>query len=247
MRATIRHLLPFALAGLSLLLSACAEPDVVLETLPTIPPVTPGPLQTSTPLIQIETALPSGAVPTSAVDTTAIVQGATTALASTLNVPEADIAFLNITPQLWPDASLGCPQPDQAYAQVVTSGYLITFRVDEATYEVHSDENQYFVVCLNSSAGPASPTPPDPIVAEFIQQVKDDLATNLGLSPDEVVLVSSEAVDWTDGSLGCKPDHGTAYPSELISGYRIVLAVGDQYYEYHTSFDQWMLCKNPTQ
>ena len=245
MTAHLKAGLVISLLLLSISLIGCAEPEVVLETLPTIPPVTPGPLQTSTPLIQLAGTAPAGA--TNAVDTSLTIQGATSALALALNVPESSIAFLNLTPQLWPDSSLGCPQPDQAYSQVITPGYLITFRVDEATYEVHSDENQYFVVCLNSSDGVASPTPPDPIVAEFIFQVTQDLATELGVPPDSVVLVSSEAADWSDASLGCEPGRGTQYPPEAISGYRIVLAVGDQYFEYHTSFDSWMLCEEPTQ
>ena len=31
----------------------------------------------------------------------------------------------------WSDASLGCPQPDMGYAQVVTPGYLVLFRDSE--------------------------------------------------------------------------------------------------------------------
>ncbi len=229
---------------------SCSDQEPVLETLPPLPRQTPLPLVSATPLISVgNPTQPAGTgVPSPvSIDTAAYVQGATTTLATTLNVPESSIAFLNITPQQWPDTSLGCPQPDQTYEQVITPGYLITFKVDEATYEVHSDLNQHFVVCLNGSGAGATPTPPDPIVAEFIMEVKQDLASQLGIPPDDVVVVSSEAVDWTDGSLGCKPGKGTAYPPEVISGYRIVLAVGDKYYEYHTSFDIWIRCKEPTQ
>ena len=94
----------------------------------------------------------------------------------------------------------------------------------------------------------ATPTPPDPVVAEFIQQAKANLASLLSVSPDAVVVVSSEAKDWSDGNLGCKAGKGAANPEPgPISGYRIVLAVADKYYEYHTSFDQIVLCKEPTE
>jgi hypothetical protein len=41
----------------------------------------------------------------------------------------------------WGDASLGCPDPDSSYAQVVTPGYLFLFVVGEKEYPVHTTLN----------------------------------------------------------------------------------------------------------
>jgi len=243
-----RARLAVALFPLLIGLIGCLAAEPTPETLPTLPPLTAPPLQSATPLIRVDYPTPAANASAPALsDTAAYVQGATSALANALNVPESSIIFLGITEQQWPDSSLGCPQPDQAYAQVVTPGYLIALKVDQATHEVHSDKNQHFVVCLNGNGSAASPTPPDPIVAEFMSQIKQSLAADLGIPPDDAVVVTSEAVDWPDGSLGCKPGRGTAYSPETISGYRIVFAVEDVYYEYHTSFDNWILCETPTQ
>jgi hypothetical protein len=39
----------------------------------------------------------------------------------------------------WPDSSLGNPQPDGVYLQVVTPGFRILLRAGAETYEYHSD------------------------------------------------------------------------------------------------------------
>ena len=41
----------------------------------------------------------------------------------------------------WPDASLGCPQEDQMYAQVITPGHRMVFNFEGETYRVHTDED----------------------------------------------------------------------------------------------------------
>jgi len=40
----------------------------------------------------------------------------------------------------WPDACLGLAQPEEACAQVVTPGWLITLQVDSRTYHLRTDE-----------------------------------------------------------------------------------------------------------
>ena len=46
-----------------------------------------------------------------------------------LKVPEAKIALESATPTTWPNASLGCPEPDRMYAQVVTRGWTVILKV----------------------------------------------------------------------------------------------------------------------
>jgi hypothetical protein len=64
----------------------------------------------------------------------------------------------------------------------------------------------------------------------MIALVSEDLAARTGT---EVVLVSSEHVNWPDASLGNpQPDH--LYPQVITPGFKIVLAAGGDTYEYHT-------------
>ena len=48
----------------------------------------------------------------------------------------------------WPDASLGCPQEGQGYAQVITPGYKLVFDLAGTPYEVHSNvDGSQMVLC----------------------------------------------------------------------------------------------------
>jgi hypothetical protein len=79
----------------------------------------------------------------------------------------------------------------------------------------------------------------------LVQLAKEDLVDKLGLAPEAIQLVSVEAVDWPDASLGC-PQEGMMYAQVITPGFLIVLEVEGQTYEYHTdSTDYVVLCENP--
>lgn len=46
-------------------------------------------------------------------------------LAERLELKAQDVKLVEVTPVNWPDASLGMPEIDKAYAQVLTPGYRI--------------------------------------------------------------------------------------------------------------------------
>ena len=60
-----------------------------------------------------------------------------------------------------------------------------------------------------------------------------DLSEQTGSSPNEIILVSIEAVEWSDTSLGC-PQEGFMYAQVITPGYKIVLEAQGQQYQYHT-------------
>ena len=59
-------------------------------------------------------------------------------------------------------------------------------------------------------------------------------ATDLGVSPDQLVIIAVEARDWPDSSLGC-PQPGRAYSQIVTPGYRLVVQANGQQYDYHTN------------
>jgi WD40 repeat protein len=65
--------------------------------------------------------------------------------------------------EVYPDASLDCPQPDQAYAQVQTSGYRFVFEVAGVEYDYRADQAGAVRLCqsiaLASTPVPATPAP----------------------------------------------------------------------------------------
>jgi hypothetical protein len=68
---------------------------------------------------------------------------------------------------------------------------------------------------------------------EALAKAIEDLAQRTGAPPDEITLVSMEAIDWSDTSLGC-PQEGFMYAQVITPGYKMILATGGQQYEYHT-------------
>jgi len=68
---------------------------------------------------------------------------------------------------------------------------------------------------------------------QVVQLAKEDLARRLDLSPEAIKVVSVEAVEWPDTSLGC-PKPGMMYAQVITPGYRVVLEVKGETYEYHT-------------
>ncbi len=89
---------------------------------------------------------------------------------------------------------------------------------------------------------PSQPTPP-PETEQVMRLAVEDLAERLDLPPAEIRLVSVEAVDWPDTSLGC-PQPGMMYAQVITPGYRVVLKAEGQEYEYHTDMDRFaVLCE----
>ena len=61
-----------------------------------------------------------------------------------------------------------------------------------------------------------------------------DLANRLGLDPADISVVSSGAVTWRSGALGCpKPDMN--YTQALVPGFQIILQAGQARYHYHAA------------
>ena len=74
-------------------------------------------------------------------------------LSRRLKVNRAEITLEKTIPTTWPDASLGCPEPDGVYAQALTSGYILLLACGENTYEYRADstgQTLIYVGCKHS-------------------------------------------------------------------------------------------------
>ncbi len=68
-------------------------------------------------------------------------------LAGRLGISPNHIALLSYEEVVWPDASLGCPQPGMAYIQVSQDGALIRLSVEGQVYDYHSGGNRDVFLC----------------------------------------------------------------------------------------------------
>lgn len=69
-------------------------------------------------------------------------------------VKQEAISVLAATPIEWPDGSLGCGRPGQAYTQAVVRGYRVVLSANGTAYAYHSDLRGNFVVCQQGRALP---------------------------------------------------------------------------------------------
>lgn len=80
-------------------------------------------------------------------------------------------------------------------------------------------------------------------LAKLVELAKDNLARRLGVGVKEVTLVSAEAVEWPDASLG-NPQPGMVYAQVVTPGYKIILSAGGQEYEYHSDQERVILVEH---
>lgn len=84
-----------------------------------------------------------------------MIDQAKTSLADMLSISIPEIDLIKADAVTWPDSSLGCPQEGMAYAQILTSGYLILLSYAGKNYEYHAGRDQQVFYCK----GPTQPVP----------------------------------------------------------------------------------------
>jgi hypothetical protein len=80
---------------------------------------------------------------------------------------------------------------------------------------------------------PGSTVTLDAEAEEAVSTAKADLVKRLGVTEEEIVVRSVEAVEWPDASLGC-PQPGIIYAQVVTPGFRVILEANGQTYDYHT-------------
>ncbi len=182
-------------------------------------------------------------------DVNALIDAAITFLGNQLGttLTRADISRWTWEETIWPDASMGCPQPDQMYAQVVTRGYNIRLQYGGIIYEVHITSDGQTAILCGSEAAP-SPTPRPP-AATLPPQREDPEALiemgiaylnaqlNLGLTRNQLARWTWQEAVWQDTSLGC-PQPDQEYDDDApVRGYIVTLEHAGTVYELHISAD----------
>ena len=73
-------------------------------------------------------------------------------LAERLEVGVETIEVLEAELVVWPDASMGCPDPEMMYIQVPQDGSLIRLQVEDTVFEYHSGGDRPPFLCEEPSA-----------------------------------------------------------------------------------------------
>ncbi len=117
-----------------------------------------------------------------------------------------------------PPTTASTPTPTKLPAEIIesTSPILPASPVEEPTMPP-----------INSDVEPI------PGSEEALAAAIAHLSEQTGLPAGDIRLLSIEAVDWNDASLGC-PQEGFMYAHVITPGYLIMLEAQGQPYEYHT-------------
>jgi hypothetical protein len=90
-------------------------------------------------------------------------------LANRLSVDVDQIAVVEATPIVWPDAALGCPSPGKVYAQGRVPGYRIILEANGMEYVYHADQTGQIVLCPEMNPDEVNPpSPSKPILTPTI-------------------------------------------------------------------------------
>lgn len=222
----------FVMMIVTLLLAACGRPARPTESpLPTAPisPISP------LPVPQIESDAETQNLSELRVQ-----------VAEQVNLSATALTLVSAEQVTWPDMSLGCPQPDMMYAQVLTPGWRVVFVDAEGRqYNVHTTENrERFVICepsVETAVPPAYRNNP------AVEAAIKTLVEQEGVAVESVTVVDVAAVEWPNSCLGCaKP--GQNCLMVITPGYRIILESGAETYALHTNRtgQQAIICTLPS-
>ena len=73
-----------------------------------------------------------------------------------------------------------------------------------------------------------------------------DLVTKqTGASPGQITILSQEAIDFSDSSLGC-PKPGMAYMQVITPGHKVMVEYAGKTYDVRIAGGRGLICDNPT-
>lgn len=180
MPLSTRFLSLLILCASAAIIAACsAAPADEPESLPTETAAPPAmPTASETPVAAastsdaplIPTVLPPGGGSANGGEAPAAFLDAVLADASARSgVPQDQLVIREARAVTWSDGSLGCPEPDQAYIQILIDGYQVIVEAGDTIYDYRLDGQGNFKLCGSGlspgGAGghvPASAEPLDP-------------------------------------------------------------------------------------
>lgn len=82
-------------------------------------------------------------------------------LANRLYIDIGQIELVEFKAMVWPDSSMGCPQPGMEYTQVQREGYLIRLRHGSELFNYHGGKNRLPFLCEKTAGDDVIPSHPD--------------------------------------------------------------------------------------
>lgn len=174
---------------------------------------------TEPPLIPNEDSTPTK-VP---VDLSPAQRAALTTLSEKLGLTAEKIKVVSTEAVTWPDGCLGVARIGVMCTQAEVPGFKIILEADGKPYEFHTNQDGSAVILAEEAQTAGS------VEEAAIKQ----LAANLGLKENDISVVSSEEVEFSDSCLGII-FQDVKCAQVVTPGRIIVLEANGIHYEYHT-------------
>lgn len=153
-------------------------------------------------------------------------EAAISLLASTLNLPADQISILATEAVEWPDGCLGIQREGLMCTQAIVPGFKIMVQADGKTYEVRTNKSGSQAVLVQDA----------PTVGLLEKALVAQLASNLGLNPSDVSVISSSKTEFSDACLGVALIE-QACAQVVTPGKVVILEANGFEFEYHVSED----------
>ncbi len=165
-----------------------------------------------------------------------------------VTITAADIGRWRWEETYWPDTSMGCPQPDQAYEEANIHGFIFRIEYGGQFYAVHIVAEGDTIFLCGSEAVPA-PTPYPTVVVpyddpEALASLARNYLNQQAPSPLRFARWTWQETLWPDDSLDCPYPEMPIDDSFPKRGYAITLDTADATFEVHVTAngDRVMAC-----
>lgn len=151
-----------------------------------------------------------------------------------MGISPDSLTVLSVEGVTWRDTSLGCPEPGQMYAQVLTDGWRAVYQNPEGDrIEVHATQDlDSFVICENPAEDPAA-RPVGSKDHPAVQAAVMNLARQLEVDAEAFTVESVEPMEWSDSCLGCGGKAESCL-TVITPGYRVMIEHEGHVYEMRT-------------
>jgi hypothetical protein len=151
-------------------------------------------------------------------------------VASTLGIDPTEARVISSEPVDFADASLDCPQPGAAYAQVITPGFRILVEANGRRFDVRV-AGTGGRICYRRKASPGQPADTTIRPRELGETARQDLALRLGVSLEAVTVTGLHRLKPGETLPGCGEVCNRDSPQSSC-GVGVRLRAGEQEFDY---------------
>ncbi len=147
-----------------------------------------------------------------------------------LSLPDTEVTLVSLEAQKFSDSSLGCPEPNMAYQQVVTPGHRVIVEAEGRRFDVRV-AGSHGKICRNNKQGsPKTDSSRESAITTMMDNARRNLAGLLDVDAREIRMLEIHPYDGKRKLTGCSPQCASR---NTPCGYLIGLIHDGRRYEYH--------------